>query len=293
MDKKKQLILAILVFVGAFFGNQWYIDSQIDQFKEKKFVTVLRAKKSLDVGAMLSSAVVEGVRVPEQYAPNARVRYEDKDQYMQIPLATKVLAGDYILETAFTSVGVVGKTLSQQLEGDEFRAITMPVDETNSLARSLVTGDRIDIIFTYSLPNLRQKVSSILLQNVPIISTGSYSAASQELGDSSKGGRYSTLTLKLTAQDAARLNYARQAGTISLMLRSIRDNKILDLAPITNIQDLLSAADKTTLENMIRQEKQQWADEGEKYQNAIKEQAKVALEQQKKQMQNLSGIVNK
>lgn len=168
---------------------------------------------------------------------------------MQIPLATKVLAGDYILETAFTSVGVVGKTLSQQLEGDEFRAITMPVDETNSLARSLVTGDRIDIIFnSRSLPNLRQKVSSILLQNVPIISTGSYSAASQELGDSSKGGRYSTLTLKLTAQDAARLNYARQAGTISLMLRSIRDNKILDLAPITNIQDLLSAADKTTSE---------------------------------------------
>ncbi len=287
MNKKKQLIIAILIFVLAFLGTQSYIDSQLEIYKEKKFVNVIRAKKSLDAGDTLSPAVIEQARIPEQYVPKARIRWEEKDQYFQLPLATKVLAGDYILETAFSSIGVVGKTLSQQLESEDFRAVTIPVDENNSLARSIVTGDRIDILFTFALASAREKITTLLLQNVSVVSTGSYSAASQELGEN-KTGRYNTLTLKLSAHDAARLNYARQLGNISLMLRSVQDNKLIDLAPMTGIQDVLSSSDKDVVSRLVQESKQN-VSYSEKSEALMREQAKAVLEMQKKQNQSMGN----
>lgn len=289
MNKKKQLIVAILIFVLAFLGTQSYIDSQLEQYKEKKFVNVIRAKKSMDAGDTLSPAVIEQARIPEQYVPKARIRWEEKDQYMQLPLATKVLAGDYVLETAFSSIGVVGKTLSQQLESEDFRAVTIPVDENNSLARSIVTGDRIDMLFTFALGSAREKITTLLLQNVSVISTGSYSAAAQELGENSKAGRYNTLTLKLSALDAARLNYARQAGNISLMLRSVQDNKLIDLSPMIGIQDVLSASDKAVVARLLQDSKQNNNPTGEKAEVLMREQAKAVLEMQKKQNQSVGN----
>lgn len=286
MNKKKQLIIAIVIFVIAFWGTQSYIDSQLEQYKEKKYITVIRAKKSLNAGDTLTAAAIEQAKIPEQYVPKARIRWEEKDQYMQLPLATKVLAGDYILETAFSSIGVVGKTLSQQLENEEYRAITIPVDENSSLARSIVTGDRIDILFTFSLPSTREKITTLLLQNVSVISTGSYSAAAQELGDSGKSAKYNTLTLKLSAADAARLNYARQAGNISLMLRSAQDNKPIDLPIMTGVRDILSANDRNIVERILQDVKRGSVPD-DKAEALMREQAKAVLEMQKKQVQTI------
>ncbi|MFN8390293.1 MAG: Flp pilus assembly protein CpaB [Bdellovibrionota bacterium] len=292
MDKRKQLFLAIAVFIIALLGNKWYIGSQIDQVRDKKFVKVVKAKKSMEAGQLLNAGAIEPVSVPEAYAPRARIRWEEHDQFLQQPLATNVIAGDYVLETAFGKSASVGRTLSQQLEGEDFRAVTLTVDETNSFSRSIVSGDRIDILFTFTAPPLRQKLTTSLLQNVPVIATGGYSAASQELGDrGSRGGKYNTITLKVPVQDALRLTYARQAGTINILLRSIRDNKTTEMPILSGVQDVLSPADKATVDNLIRQMQANITTTGERGEAQIREQAKAAIEQQRKQIQQLG--VNK
>ena len=288
MDRGKQLLVALVVFVVALLGNRYYIESQVEQYRDKKYVNVVRAKNGVDAGALLTASAIESVKVPEVYAPKARIRWEDREQFLQQPLATRIVAGDYILETSFSSRGVVGRTLSQQLEGEDFRALTIPVDETNSFSRSIVSGDRVDILFTFTAPPLRQKITTILLQNVPIISTGSYSPAQQELGDRSSGrARYNTITLRLSAQDSLRLSYARQMGSIQLLLRSVRDSKTLELAPISSVVELLSATDKSKVEEMIRQGADSLKLTAERTEDAIREQAKVAIEQQKKQLNQI------
>ena len=186
MNKRNELLPAIVVFVIALLGNKLYIDSQVEQGRETKFVKVVKAKKSIDENTPLSLGMIESVDVPERFAPKAKIDWKDRDQYLQQPLATKVIGGDYVLQTSFGQSGVVGRTLSQQI-GDDFRAFTLAVDENNSFSRSIVTGDRIDILFSFSVPPLKQKVTTILMQNVPVVSTGAYSAASQELGE--KGTR--------------------------------------------------------------------------------------------------------
>ncbi len=293
MEKRKQLLLAIGLFVIALLGNKFYISNQVDQIRDRNFIKVVKAKKSLDAGNLLSAGAIEVVSVPEKFAPKARIKWEDREQYLQQALATKVIAGDYLLETSFGRSETVGRTLSQQLDGEEFRAITLTVDETNSFSRSIVTGDRLDILFSFSAPPLRQKITTILMQNVPVISTGAYSAAAQELGEKGgRGGKYNTVTLKVTAQDAVRLTYARQAGTINILLRSIRDNKTVEMQPISGVQDVLSASDKTLIENLIRQASSNVTALGERNEALLREQAKATLDQQRKQLQQL-GIEKK
>jgi len=286
VEKRKQLLIAVVVFILALLGNRWYITTQVDQVKDRAYVTVVKAKKNLDAGTVLSAGAIESVRVPEQFAPKSRIKWDERDTYLQQPLITKVVGGDYILDTSFGKSTNVGRTLSQQLEGEDFRAITLNVDELNSFSRSITNGDRIDILFTFSAPPIKQKITTILLQNVPVVSTGGYSAASQELGENGRGGRYNTITLKLPSQDAVRLTYARQMGQISLLLRSNRDNKSLDMPPLSGVQDVLSASDKVLIENLMKEAERNLMgtslspDE----QSRLREQARNALEQQRKQL---------
>lgn len=286
MSKKKQLLIALVVGAIALVGNHMYIDTRIGQFQNKRYVTVLRAKKGIKAGTTLNAGLVDQARVPEEFAPKAKIDFAAKDNYMGQPLGIDVIAGDYILETSFTTPTSVGRTLSQQLQEKDSRAITIPVDDTTSFSKSLVTGDKVDVLYSFSMPFLKQKVTTVLLQSVPVISTGSYSAAEQELGEKGKSGRYSAVTLMLSARDAMRLTYARQAGSIQLLLRRGTDTQQVDMPAITGVQDILSANDKAMLEALMREEKQRF-DVAPQSIEQLREQARVAIEQQKKQVQAL------
>lgn len=288
MDKRKQLILALIVFVAALFGNRYYIDSQVAQAKEVTYINVVRAKKAIPAGSPLTASAIESVKVPEVYAPKARIRWEENQNFLQQPLATAVVAGDYVLETAFATRQAVGTTLSEQLDAEGFRALTIPVDETNSFSRSMVTGDRVDILFTFNAPPLRQKITTVMLQNVSIIATGSYSPAAQE----NRGGnaaRYNTVTLKLRADESLRLSYARQMGSIQLLLRSKQDNSNLELSPVASVVDVLSPGDRARVSDLARQAANEVRTTGERSEEMIREQARVAIEQQKRQLNQIQG----
>lgn len=292
MSKKKQLLIALVVGAIALLGNQMYINSRIGQFQNKKYATVVRAKKAIRAGTTLSVGLIDSAKVPEEFVPRAKIDWASKDQFLGQELAVDVLNGDYILETSFATHGSVGRTLSQQLEGEDFRAITIPVDDTTSFARSLVAGDRIDILYSFSMPFLKQKLTTVLLQNVPIISTGGYSAAQQEMGERGRTAKYSSITLKVTAQDAMRLTYARQAGSIQLLLRSLRDSKAVEIPAITGIQDVLSPADRAMVETMLKEERQKFEVPPQQMEQ-LRDQARLALDQQKRQLQALGVKTDK
>ncbi len=280
MSKGKQLIIALVIGGIALFGNKTYLESRVRELSPKKFTTVVRAKNRIRAGTRISNSMLQATRVPEKYLPKARVRWADKDQLIGQELGVDVLKGDYLLESYFTVGGTIGRTLSQQLAGDNSRAINLSVDETNSLSRSIVSGDRIDLIFSFNLPVVNQKVSLTLLQNVLVLSTGQYSQIEQELG--AKGGRpkrYNSLTLKVSPQDAIRLNYARQVGKINIMLRNVQDGELLNLPPVGSVADLLTPGDKEELAKLVQRLQVQGGNDGDR----LKKQLSTLLELQRQQ----------
>jgi len=274
----KQLLIAIGLGALAMLCNYEYLQTQAEQFDPGRRVQAVIATKDLSEGTALTASLMKKTTVPERYAPKGRV--SDPKEIEGQELGAKVISGDYILFNDISGRRLVGRRLSEQVDPkDGTRAITIPVDELNSLSRSLTNGDRIDILYTFNIPGISQKVSVLLMQNVQIINTGSYSVAEQERGDSGAGKKYGAVTLKLSAQDALRLNYARQNGQISVLLRNSQDNGTLDIKPITSIEDALSATEKATVQAMD-QRVQATPDSMDK----LREQFKGILEAQKKQI---------
>lgn len=281
MDKRKQLIIALVIGALAFFGNKTYLDARVSELSPKKYIAVVRAKTRLRAGTRLAMGMLEQAKVPGNFIPKASVKWSDRGSLVGEELSVDVLKGDYLLNSYFTVSGSVGRTLSQQLSGENFRAITLPVDEVNSLARSIVTGDRIDISLTFMMPVINQKVATTLLQNVLVLATGQYSQVDQELGQrGGRKGRYNSLTLKLSIEDAMRLNYARQVGKLGVLLRSPTDDAIANVAPIGSIVELLSPADKEAIVSLAARVKSKGGDEVDA---RMRKQIATLLEMQRRQ----------
>ena len=280
MDKKrKQLLIAVVIAVAVFFLNQQYLESRIGEFKDTDVIKVVVAADLIRAGTPLKNSLIKTATIPKRFAPKARILVSQVDQFYGRELDADVLKGDYVLQNYFRSEHSVGPSLSAQLEGQNYRAVSLPVDDTNSFDRSIVSGDKIDIIFTFVKPPLNQRMSLLLLQDVPVIATGSYSAAEQEIGSTAAMRRYNTLTLKLSAADALKLNYARQEGKISLLLRNPHDSGVVALSTIGSVLDLLTPAEKERLEKAEKEQLQTVRLSEEVY----KEQIKALLDTQRQQ----------
>lgn len=256
--KTKLLLGALAVFVILAMLTKYWLDSELEQARPRDFVSVFRVKNkgAIPAGTVITRALVEQIRVPRNYAPVSAVRPDQLAAIEGLKTNVDIQSGDYLLDTYFDSHSSSGKKLSEQVSGENSaRAVTIPVDEINSLSRSIVAGDRIDIVFTFNPPNSAHKMSTMFMQNVLVLTTGSYSAADQDMGGSSGNAkRYATITLLLNVRDAIRLNYARQAGQINVLLRSNSDTSVVDVSAVTSVKDLLSAGDRTVVEETLKKD---------------------------------------
>ena len=117
------------------------------------------------------------------------------------------------------------------LIGDDHRAVTLSVDAVSSVNGFIRPGSRVDVVLTASETAMGLLtgaaahgerdaiVSSVILQNVPVIAVGrSYELDADE-------GSYSSITLNLPTRAAILMIQARWMGQITYMLRNVRDTK--------------------------------------------------------------------
>jgi pilus assembly protein CpaB len=123
------------------------------------------------------------------------------------------------------------KTPFADLIADGCRAVTVPVDSVSSVCGFIKPGSRIDVVLTASEEKLglvtgqaakeagAKVVSSVILQNVPVIATDrQYDLQSEPSG-------YGTMTLSLPLKAAIMMVQARTMGQITYLLRNVRDTK--------------------------------------------------------------------
>jgi pilus assembly protein CpaB len=96
------------------------------------------------------------------------------------------------------------------------RAITLPVDQVNSLSGLLRPGDLVDLYVSFD--HQRKRLTAPLLQGMPVLATGRETRA----GDP-EGHGYSTVTLDAAPDEVVKLVAARQAGTLTAILRHPED----------------------------------------------------------------------
>jgi len=100
------------------------------------------------------------------------------------------------------------------------RAITLPVDQVNSLSGLLQPGDLIDLYVSFD--HQRKRLTAPLLQGVLVLATGRETRPADNGGDAQS---YSTVTLDAAPEDVVKLVAARQAGTLTAILRHPEDGR--------------------------------------------------------------------
>lgn len=194
---------------------------------------VVVAAGDLPRGAVLSATNLASRSVPQAYLPADAVPASRAGQLLGATLAIDVRRGTPIVAAALAE-GTRAAKLSDVLAGDE-RAMTVSVDDLNSQAGGLRTGDRVDLYYSERAGGGALLVP--LLQQVEILGVG------ESFNGEDASGRpmdFTTVTLRVAAADAPRVLLAQQAGELSVLLRNPGDTATLPVA-VRSSAELLRA----------------------------------------------------
>lgn len=192
---------------------------------------IVVASADLPRGAVLTAGNLAVRSVPRDFVPADAVPAAGAGQLLGATLAIDMARGTPVVTGALAPAGAPLSRLSDALAPDE-RALTVAVDELDSQAGGLRSGDRIDLYYSQRASGGARLVP--LLQQVEILGVGDSFMADRD----GAPRNFATVTLRVSSSDAPRLLLAQQAGDLSVLLRSPHDTAALPVA-IRNSSELL------------------------------------------------------
>ena len=220
---KAWLVLGVAIVIGglAALAARSYLSNRVADLEGRargKNLSVVVAKIDLIKGSKLSTENVAVRPIPEEYAHSTAVLPDQFERIEGQVLVSNVKAGEMILWGLVESKKP--PTFSARVEAGH-RAITVPVDEINSISGMLEPGDLIDLMVTLEKNGKKRTIP--LLQSVQIMATGQRSVDDPKSGERRL---YSTVTLDTDLVQAQNLIMAREVGHLTALLRNPQDKAL-------------------------------------------------------------------
>ncbi len=225
------LLLAALGFGAlAMYGARGYIAGQLAIERERlqprrDELEVVVAKRELRRGDPVSPDTMAVRRIPREFVPGTAVLPDRFDGYVGARLNASLRGGEPLLHTSMD--GVDAASFSAKVR-QGIRALTIGVDEVNSMSGMMQPGDRIDLHFS-ARPPLRPgappptELTVPLLQDVLVLATGRQVRPGLDDGPGGRG--YTSITVEVTPAQAQRLIVAQRSGRLTALLRN-RDDRL-------------------------------------------------------------------
>ncbi|WP_194715393.1 Flp pilus assembly protein CpaB [Noviherbaspirillum soli] len=219
---KTTLVLGFALVIGviAALAANRFLSARIDAIEARSrtaMVEVVVARTDLPKGQEIGPGNVALRPIPRDYAHSNALTNDSFGSAVGRKLAYNIKGGEMLLSSMLEASKPA--TFSARV-GMGWRAMTVAVDEINSISGLLEPGDVIDLIA--SLDRKGNKLTMPLLQGVQVIATG------QRLVDDPVTGerkQYATVTLNVTPSQATTLIAARDGGKITALLRNPGDRQ--------------------------------------------------------------------
>jgi pilus assembly protein CpaB len=238
MNRARIIVLTIAIGAG---GVAAYLASGADKapapaepVAQLQTVDVLVAKADINLGQTVTPNDMIWQSWPASTASNAFIRRSDR------PDATKEITGS-IARSPFIAGEPIREPKLIKSNGSGFmaailpqgmRAISTEISPETGAGGFILPNDRVDVILTRREKNPDPKatgdlvIPEIILSNVRVLAIDQ--APKEKDGQNTVVGK--TVTLELKPEQAPLLAAARQAGTLSLALRSIADVNQVEVA---------------------------------------------------------------
>jgi pilus assembly protein CpaB len=237
---KKTLIPVMAVLLGAAGAGLIYQSSLNREKILSDTVEAVTASARIEAGEALSESKLSRVTLPARFCPQGAALEKNKAGLLGQKTLIAVDRGQLILWN-FINVNPAEQGLSARLQEGE-RAVTISVDKRAGLDGALKTGNRVDVLGTFVMPDEgKKRVTRTLLQNLPVLS----------LGSGGDGGGYTTVTLKVTGKEAELLAFSEGMAELRLTLRGNRDFTIMGELPAIDFSNL-KEVEKATKEESLR-----------------------------------------
>jgi pilus assembly protein CpaB len=248
-------ILALILGIFSAVLSSNYLQSREKNIGEElkkqmaggPIIEVIVSTANLPVGAVLGQTLVKR-EVQADLVEEDTLLPSDLERVAGTKLTRPLRAGYPINPSYFTEKV---RTITDAVEIG-LRAITIEIDEINSMAQMVKPGDRVDLmLITPDKADPEGGVEVIMvLQNVKVMATGQ-SVAARENDPRNKNPQapagnpqtYSNFTFEVTPQNAAIIALAQNSGKIRAVLRKGGDNETVVLTDV-NTRRLLNAEQK-------------------------------------------------
>lgn len=226
-------VLSLVVGGAGVYMSKQYIENQIAGYKAslektEEMTEVVVPNRKMVRGDIVTFADLQVHTVPKQYVdPNVVLESTHETAIGQrvefdlepgLPLLWAHLEGG--LSPTFSGKVPTG-----------LRAMTIRVDEINSISGFLQPKDRIDLLLTYG--NKDDKQIFPLLQNLNVIATGVQTYV-DKTGSSQQP--FTTITIQVSPEQAQKITLSQQVGKVTAMLRNPDDESPLSKTPMTTAQ---------------------------------------------------------
>lgn len=217
---KTWLVLVVALVIGglAALAASRYLSGRLADIEARsqgRTVNIVVAKRDLARGELLSSESLAVRAVPADFAQSGAVLPEQFGSVDGEAIDFDLKAGEMLMWSQIQGKKV--PTFSARIESGR-RAITVAVDEINSISGLLEPGDLIDLLVTVDQQG--RKLTVPLLQSVRVLATGQRSVDDPKSGERRL---YSTVTLNTDPQQAQTVVIAREAGRLTALLRNPAD----------------------------------------------------------------------
>ena len=230
------LVAALGLGAMAAFGARGYISEQLAIERErlvprKPMAQVVVARRDLPRGEVASADTMAVREVPAEYLSATVITPERFDGYAGARLVAPMRAGEPLLSGSLE--GADAATFSAKVR-EGIRAITIAVDEVNSLSGMLQPGDRIDLLLSVRMPAgssapLAQEVTRPLMQDLRVLATG----RQVRPGSDERNARaFTAITVEVAPVQAQKLVVAQRIGKLTAMLRNPRDREAIEPRPM-------------------------------------------------------------
>lgn len=209
-------VAAVVAFVAALSVYNYMVtqEERLDRMKQEALATedVLVAAVEIPVGTVISPASVKTVEWPKANMPAGAIQ-TTAEAAGRVALLT-MKPGDPITEAKLIPIEGPPGVLSYKIPAGH-RAMTVGVDQVSGVAGFITPGNKVDIVLTAKPEGLKESISMIILQDVPVLATG------QIIEQPLEGGPQivPTVTLDLSPGDAEKLALASDQGRLQLLLR--------------------------------------------------------------------------
>lgn len=226
-------VLSLAIGGAGVFMSKQYIENQIAGYKAslektEQMTEVVVPNRRMQRGEILTSADLQVHKLPKQYVDPNVVLESTYETAVGQRVEFNIEPGLPLLWAHLE--GGMSPTFSGKVPTG-LRAMTIRVDEINSISGFLQPKDRIDLLLTYGTKE--DKKIFPLLQNLNVIATGVQTYVDKT---GSSQNPFTTITIQVSPEQAQKITLSQQVGKVTAMLRNPDDESPLSKTPMTTAQ---------------------------------------------------------